>query len=93
MYLSRPLPDLRDRQIGARYWVAADADPADVQPRIAALKAALPLAFRTSAGKIEVYDLACWNQPDQPGCEQAVRLLAPEDGRPSLSTRIPGGGD
>jgi hypothetical protein len=62
------------RHIQARYWVATDADPEAVQPRLAALKTVLPLAFRSRAGKVELYDIACLHQPDEPQCE-AVRLL------------------
>ena len=81
------------RQIGAGYWVASDADPADVQPRVAALKAVLPLTFRSRTGKIELYDLACLNQPGQPGCETALQVLRPESGpRPTSASGPRDGG-
>jgi hypothetical protein len=64
------------RHIQARYWVATDADPEAVQPRLAALKTVLPLAFRSRAGKVELYDLACLHHPDEPQCEAVRHLVA-----------------
>ena len=83
--LRRDLAHLTDtaRGIGARYWVmtnddfALDTGTPLIDQRIAALKAVLPVVFRSSGGQVQVYDLGCLQAPDGPGCETARAVLFP----------------
>ncbi len=68
---------------GAQYWVVSSDDfdvetggPA-IEQRMAELKSALPVVFRTAAGKIEVHDLGCLQQPERAACGAAVATLFP----------------
>jgi ABC-type sugar transport system permease subunit len=85
--LKRDLMHITDvaRHIRARYWVVSSDDfdmetgTPLVDERMAQLKSVLPLAFRSSSGKVQLYDLGCLLEPDRSECSAARRLLFPTE--------------
>ncbi len=88
-YLQDDLKHMTDvaQAIGAQYWIAS-SDDSDKQwvaakPLLAArykeIEGVLPELFRSSAGHVRIYSLACVQQPDVSACQTADRVLFPTD--------------
>jgi len=76
------------RHVRARYWMMADDDygiermlPLEMlNTRMAQLKSALPVVFRSRQGNVQIYELACLLEPQKPECLAAAPALFPRAG-------------
>lgn len=84
--LEKDLAHITDvaRQIGASYWlVSADDFQMEtglplIEKRMNELKGALPVVFRSTGDKVQLYDLSCLGRPEAPGCRAAAAVLLPQ---------------
>ncbi len=90
MYHNDPAEDRREadhfmdagKQAGARFWIVARHDITLLnqipvfRERLPRLLEALPVVFRSSAGRYEVHDLACLQDPRGEMCEAVTPVLS-----------------
>lgn len=73
------------RHVRARYWMMAEDDyglermvPLPmIDARMAQLKSALPVVFRSREDNVQIYDLYCVREPERPECRAALPVLFP----------------
>jgi hypothetical protein len=76
--------------IGASYWLGTSEDSEKqlkgMKPALAArlgeVEGVLPELFHSSSGNVRIYGLACVQNPQDPTCSSARRVLFPAEGAP-----------